>query len=200
MHEVDFYYGLGSRYSYLAFTQLEGIERRRQCSFRLHPISSVELMQMHGRSPFEGQPVSGQYDWSYRRCDAEAWAALYGVPFVEPAELPGDHRLMARACHAAAAQHALRDYSAALFGAVFVRHETVDAQQCVALAASIKLDTRRFAADLECDRIASDVTAAARAAFERGAFGVPTCFVGDQMFWGNDRLVLLEHWLGRQAA
>ena len=33
----------------------------------------------------------------------------------------------------------------------------------------------------------------------RGAFGVPTFFLGEQMFWGNDRLVLLEAALGGKA-
>ena len=37
-------------------------------------------------------------------------------------------------------------------------------------------------------------------AIRRGAFGAPTFFVGDTMFWGNDRLALLEHFLGGQAA
>ena len=36
-----------------------------------------------------------------------------------------------------------------------------------------------------------------REARRRGAFGVPTFFVGEHMFWGNDRLVLLENLLRR---
>ena len=32
-------------------------------------------------------------------------------------------------------------------------------------------------------------------AHRRGAFGVPTFFVGEYMFWGNDRMVLLRHFL-----
>ena len=43
--------------------------------------------------------------------------------------------------------------------------------------------------------VEQSVTTNARRAFERGAFGVPTFFIDDRMFWGNDRLVLLEHYL-----
>ena len=66
MQTIAFYYGLGSRYSYLAFTQIERIESEYGCRFDLHPISSIDLMQLCGPSPFEGRPVSGQYDWGYR--------------------------------------------------------------------------------------------------------------------------------------
>src|SRR5262249_9763174 len=135
MERIDFCFGLGSRYSYLAFTQIDRIERTYACRFVLHPISSVELLALRAASPFENEPVSGQYDWGWRRRDAERWAALYGVPFCEPAPLPADHRLMARACHAADLQGQLRRYAAALFRAVFVDHETIDANACAVLAA-----------------------------------------------------------------
>jgi 2-hydroxychromene-2-carboxylate isomerase len=72
--EVEFFFGLGSRYSYLAFTQIARIEASHSCTFNLQPISSVELMHLRGTSPFQGPPLSGQYERNYRRSDAEAWA------------------------------------------------------------------------------------------------------------------------------
>ena len=50
-----------------------------------------------------------------------------------------------------------------------------------------------FLVELDSDRVASALAASAREAFERGAFGVPTFFVGQRMFWGNDRLPLVRH-------
>jgi 2-hydroxychromene-2-carboxylate isomerase len=44
------------------------------------------------------------------------------------------------------------------------------------------------------------LAAAAEEAFRRGAFGVPTFFVGAQMFWGNDRLTILKHVLKKQPS
>jgi 2-hydroxychromene-2-carboxylate isomerase len=56
----------------------------------------------------------------------------------------------------------------------------------------------------ELDRARSDALAArldadTRAAAERGVFGVPTLFVGDRMFWGNDRFELVRHFIEKQA-
>ena len=96
-------------------------------------------------------------------------------------------------------QGALRPYCAAMFETVFVNNEDVDEQTCAMIASRIKLDVRLFSTALGSGVVNERVTASARRAFERGAFGVPTFFVGDRMFWGNDRLVLLEHYLAEQG-
>ena len=199
MQEVEFFFGLGSRYSYLAFTQVPRIEASYSCRFNLHPIGSEELLKMRGASPFQGAPLSGQYEWDYRRRDAAAWAEYYRVPFVEPKPLPRDHRLMARACHAAGMQGELRRYCEALFQAVFVNNDEIDEQTCQVIAARIHIDAKLFAEAIKSSAADERVTASARRAFDRGAFGVPTFFVGDRMYWGNDRLVLLEHYLAHQS-
>jgi hypothetical protein len=70
---IDFYLGLGSRYSYLAASQLERIEAKYRCRFVWKPIASGALMDRRGGNPFRGTPGSGQYDWGYREYDA-CWA------------------------------------------------------------------------------------------------------------------------------
>src|SRR5262249_27184621 len=146
MQEVEFFFGLGSRYSYLAFTQIARIEASYSCTFNLQPIGSGELLHLRGPSPFQDPPPSGQDEWDYCGRDAAAWAEYYRVPFVEPKPLPEDHRLMARACHAAGMQGGLRSYCEAMFQAIFVRNEDIDEQTCAAIASRIKLDVRLFSA------------------------------------------------------
>jgi 2-hydroxychromene-2-carboxylate isomerase len=199
MRQIDAYIGLGSRYSYLAFTQFDRIERTHRCNFVLRPLSSIELMQLRGRSPFEGPPSSGQYEWDYRRCDAEAWARYYDVPYLEPASLPEDHRLMAKACWATGNQIGMRAYCGALFRSVFVHREAVDHALCLALARKLGLDTEAFAERFRDDAIDDVVSSTAQSAISHGVFGVPSFLVDDRMFWGNDRLVLLEHYLSSTA-
>jgi len=102
---------------------------------------------------------------------------------------------MARACHAAGFQGALRAYCGGMFQAVFVTNEDIDEQTCSKIATRIDLDERLFTKAIRSRVVDERVTISARRAFDRGAFGVPTFFAGDRMFWGNDRLVLLEHYL-----
>ena len=83
---IDFYYGLGSRYSYLASTRIEALEAATGRTVRWRPLYSGDLFEARGTNPFAAaEPRSGQYDPAYRRADAEAWADCYGVPFREPA-------------------------------------------------------------------------------------------------------------------
>jgi 2-hydroxychromene-2-carboxylate isomerase len=196
---VEVFFALGSRYSYLAFTQLPRIERETGCRFALHPISSAELYALRGVSPFAGPPASGQYDWGYRERDAEMWAEHYRVPFVEPQPMPEDHRLMPRACRAAERQEALAGFCNALFRAVYAEHREIDLAECAAVGAAIGLDPGRLLSDIDSPEIERQVTADADQASRRGAFGVPTFFLDDRLYWGNDRLVLLEAHLQRRA-
>jgi 2-hydroxychromene-2-carboxylate isomerase len=100
---IDFYLGLGSRYSYLAASQVDRIEKTHGCRFVWKPIASGALMDRRGGNPFRGEPLSGQYDWSYREYDAKCWAAHYGIPFREPVAFRTDPAMRRRArwCRAA---------------------------------------------------------------------------------------------------
>ncbi len=83
---VYFYYGIASRYSYLAATQLERLETETEtgCEVRRLLLCSARLTRRRGSDPFSGSPPSGQYDWGFRRRDAEVWAEYYVVPYLEP--------------------------------------------------------------------------------------------------------------------
>ena len=122
---VDFYYGLGSRYSYLAATQIDALEREHGARVAWHPLTSGALMDMRRQNPFRGEPVSGQYDWAYRRRDAEDWANLYGVPFIEPVgRIEFDRDLPALACLAAKRLGEEVAYSREMFRMMFAEERT----------------------------------------------------------------------------
>jgi len=63
----------------------------------------------------------------------------------------------------------------------------------VELAHAHGLDRDRFSTALVSKEVSDELARTAREAFSRGAFGVPTFFVSERMFWGNDRLALVRH-------
>jgi 2-hydroxychromene-2-carboxylate isomerase len=196
---VDFYLGLGSRYSYLAASQVDRIERTYGCRFVWKPIASGALMDRRGGNPFRGQPLSGQYDWGYREYDAKCWARYYGVPFREPVAFRVDPDRLALACLAADGQGALVPCCRLLQQLIFVHGVVIDDGVMAGLAGQLELDKAAFQRDLAAPATRTRHDALLTEAAERGAFGVPTFFLGQQMFWGNDRLVLLEAALGNRA-
>jgi 2-hydroxychromene-2-carboxylate isomerase len=192
---VDFYFGIGSRYSYLASTQLAAFETETGARFNWIVVDSAKLFEARGQNPFAVPNGVGQYDWAYRRQDAEAWAEFYGVPFLEPhGRLKLDSHLFSLACTAARRMGAAEIYAQALFRAVFVEDlPAVDRDVCIARAGTIGLDTRAFAELLDSSETREEQEKTLREAVRRGVFGVPTFGLGSRLIWGNDRLVLLRH-------
>jgi 2-hydroxychromene-2-carboxylate isomerase len=189
---VDFYLGLGSRYSYLAASQVDRLEAQYGCRFVWKPIASGALIDRRGDNPFRREDGTGQYDRAYREYDAKAWAAHYGIPFQEPAPFEVDASVPALACLAAEAQGALVPCCRRLFELIFAEGAVIDDAAIDALPVRLRLDPAAFRHDLGSDAVRMRHEALIDEAQTRGAFGVPTfCFDG-RLFWGNDRLPLLE--------
>ncbi len=194
--EVVFYYGLGSRYSYLAATQLDRLTAETGAAILWRPLYSADLFAARGADPFHGPPVSGQYDWAYRRADAAAWADYYGVPFREPADVRCDYRRLALACTAAARLGAVEPLSRAIFEAIFVAGASlIDDAALMQIATRAGLQETAFADALASPATTQALAATLAEALAAGVFGVPSLVVGDRLFWGNDRLPLVRHHL-----
>lgn len=198
--KVEFFLGTASRYSYLASTRIEALERDTGCEVEWRPLYSANLIALGGASPFRGEPVSGQYDRAYRGRDAEVWADCYGVPYREPPDgWIHDAALLRRLAVAATAASrfgAAAPFSRRVLAAVFHEHPArLDDDLLVEFAVDCGCDEATFRARLGDEVTARLLTDTTREAHDRGAFGVPTFFVGEHMFWGNDRLVLLHHYL-----
>ena len=197
---VEFFFAPGSRYSYLAASQMPALERDTGCTVRWRPVSGPDIRRLRGHDPFEGAPVSGQYDWDYRRYDAECWADYYGIPFRDPGHAI-DFGVLTRAAMAADRLGAGAAYGWRACAAVYGSDTSpLDEALCVRLAGECGLDRDAFARALHDPETTVRLAENAREAHRRGAFGVPTFFLGERMFWGNDRLVILRHVLARRTA
>ncbi len=193
---VEFFFSRGSRYSYLAASRMAALASETGCTVDWRPVHGPDIRWLRGHDPFAGAPVSGQYDWTYRRQDAEAWADYYGIRFREPPTHQFDFKLLARAATAAKRLGAAAAYGWQLCATIYGSDVwPVDAAVCIGLAGQVGLRTAEFEAVLGDPETERALDAVAVEAHRRGAFGVPTFFVGARMFWGNDRLVLLRHHL-----
>ena len=198
---VEFFFSPASRYSYLAATQIAALERETGCAVVWRPVHGPDIRELRGRDPFRGPALSGQYEPEYRKADAEAWAAFYGVPFREPREVHFDYKLLVEAAVAGQLLGGDTGFLPALADAVYGSgRRPLDAGLVLELAVNHGMSPDQFRAELASERVAAVLVRSAREAFERGAFGVPTFFVGSRMFWGNDRLALVRHALLTPAA
>ena len=199
---IDFYYAIGSRYSYLAASQIDSLEKDTGCQVRWYPVNSRTLIQLRGSDPLDGAAPSGQYEWAYREVDAKRWAELYGIPFLEPRNrVAFDSEQLALAATAAKRLGRVREFSHVLFSAMFAEEDVtrIDREECISRVARCALPRHRFEAELDNPATADEHVAAVQKAHRDGVFGVPTFVVNGAVFWGNDRLLLLRHHLSRRS-
>jgi 2-hydroxychromene-2-carboxylate isomerase len=199
--EVKFYYSLGSRYSYLAYSQLDSVAAETGCSFVYCPVDGGSLPCRREMNPFRGAPVSGQYQWDYRERDAARWAQLYGVPYVEPrGRVQFDSTALALAAVAAMRLGIVKQYADELFSALFVEPGVtlLDRTEFIERAQRCGVARAEFEAALDSDATLVAHADLLQAADRAGVFGIPSFVIGSELFWGNDRLVLLKDYLQRQ--
>ncbi len=199
--KVPFYFGLGSRYSYLASTQLEQIEISTDCEFDWLPLQSGELVRRanNGQSPFHDNPQSGQYDWSYRQRDAEAWADYYGVPYTEPANFRTDPDDLAKACWVADLDGLLKPMARQIFKAIFIDARVITREVLGDIASEIGLNGNEIITALDQPEIIAKHETVLDRALKDNVFGVPSFFIGERLLWGNDRLSLVEYFLKKSG-
>ncbi len=192
---IPFYFGLGSRYSYLASTQLDRIERDTGCVFEWLPLATGTLIRRanDGRNPFHENPGSGQYDWAFREQDALAWADYYGVPFREPATFRTDPADLSMVCWFADRSGLLKPMCRRIFQAIFVESRIVDRPLLAEMAAELGLDATKMIEALDSASLNEKHEQVLDRALSDGAFGSPTFIVNGTLFWGNDRLPLVVH-------
>lgn len=200
---VEFFFGLGSRYSYLAATQIDALEKDTGCRVTWRPMASGVLMDRRGQNPFaardasgnwSGATVSGQYNEQYRQQDLARWAAFYGVPYHEPSEpqMPGLRRTLY--CVAAARAGLGGAYAHAMFASIYADGVATTEADCLRLAGA---DGRRLQEMVDSGEAARGHEEIIALALKYHVFGVPSFVIDGAVFWGNDRLVLLRHHLKR---
>ena len=196
MKVVQFYFAIGSRYSYLASTQIAALALETDSNFEWVAVNGKELITRAGVDPFKPELRRGQYDPAYRTQDATRWAAHYGVDYREPDFAKIDSRLMALACIAARRLGPGQIFARRLFKACFAEAAVpVSDADLAKLGREASMDEQAFVAAIHAPETAAQHEANISRALAAGAFGVPTFVVDGEVFWGQDRLPLLRDYL-----
>jgi 2-hydroxychromene-2-carboxylate isomerase len=194
MATLEFFYDFTSPYSYLASTRVEEVARRTGATLRLRPFLLGGVFKATGNHAPAELPPKGKYMLT----DLQRWVKRLGVPYRWPVVFPVPSILALRCALAAEKQGKLAPFSQAIFRAVWVEGGDIGKPETVAtLASSVGLDGPALVAAAPDHKEA--LTRQTQEAIDRGAFGAPAFFVGEEMFIGNDRLDFVEEAL-RAAA
>ena len=184
---VDFYFDFPSPYAYLAHTQLPKIATEHDATVTYRPFRILELMKLVGNRPTTIECANKN---RYAGADLQRWAKRYKVGFARnPNSKSFDFAALDRAALVAIADGRGADYVAAIFAAIWGKPEDLSQRTVLqAVLSRAGFDAERLLERASADTVTARLDAETNAAAERGVFGAPTMFVGEQMFFGNDRL------------
>lgn len=190
---LDFWFEFGSTYTHLTAQRIDALATQRGVRVMWRPFLLGPIFKARGwaDSPFNLYAAKGRYMWR----DVERRAARLAIPFRRPSSFPRNGLLAARVATAAAEQPWLADFVRAVFHANFVDDRDIGTSEVIAdilehlgQAPEPILKQATAATTKEALRAATDD------AQRRGIFGAPTFFVGEEMFWGDDRLEEALDW------
>ena len=186
---LEFYYDYGSPYSYLADTQVETIAKRAGAALARKPMLLGGVYKATGNtSPMTVEPKA-----RWTTFDMPMWARHYGVPFQPNPFFPVNTLTLMRGAAAAQIDGLFERYHPAIYKAMWVDGRNLnDMAVIAAVLGEAGLDMSTFAGRVQDPDVKERLKATTDEAVGRGVFGAPTCFVGDRMFFGNDRLPFVE--------
>jgi 2-hydroxychromene-2-carboxylate isomerase len=195
VRRVDFYFDLVSPYSYLAFGRVGRICRETGAELALRPMLLGAVHNAVGiTAPIEIKSKAG-----YQVRDIHRWAEYYGLPMQFPEPFPFRTLKTMRAVMVGAEDGNIEPFVREAFGLYWEEGGAPKGLQEADENGSIREVALRIGADpkevlekASAGEAKEALKGATTGALERGVFGAPTFFVGDEMFWGNDRLHFVE--------
>ena len=192
---LEFFFDFRSPYSYLANTQLPSLGA--EVAYR--PFEVLGLMAQVGNVPTS---ITCKPKGKYLGADLRRWVGLYGVPFQRHPDLATiDARRLLRAVLAADELGQAGPAVAAIFHAVWgAPAPLATAADVAAVLDGAGVSAPDLASRIDDPALDAALDKATADAAVRGVFGAPVMFVGEEMFFGNDRLNFVREALARQEA
>lgn len=185
---VEFWYEFASTYSYPAAMRVEGLAARDGVLVRWRPFLLGPIFGAQGwnDSPFNIYPAKGRYMWR----DLERVCAAEGLPLkLPPARFPQNGLKAARLALAGEAQGWTPAFTRAVYRANFAEQKDIsDDTVLAAILWALGVDAEDAISAANVSDNKEKLKQQTNDAIAHGIFGAPSFLVGEELFWGNDRL------------
>ena len=188
--ELDFYFDFGSPASYLAYKRLRQLESKYDLTVHWLPMLLGGVFKATGNVSPVTVAAKGNYMVNQ---DFPRFAKRYSVPMEFNPHFPINTLNLMRGAVAAQEEGVFDRYADAVFDAMW--QEQLDLGQVDVVVKTLQnagLDALALLELTQSDAIKQTLIANTNQAIDRGVFGAPTMFVGDEMYFGQDRLDFIE--------
>jgi 2-hydroxychromene-2-carboxylate isomerase len=189
LQRLEFFFDFGSPTTYLAHTQMPVLAKRTGAEVVYRPMLLGGVFKATGnQSP---AVIAAKSKWMDG--DLKAFARRYGVPYARNPWFPVNTMMLMRGAVAMQKEGRLGAYADAVFHAMWVEPQNMNDPQVVgAVLAKAGFEPKQMLAAIEAQDVKDELRKNTEEAVSRGVFGAPTLFVGDRMFFGQDRLDFVE--------
>ncbi len=182
---LEFFFDFGSPTTYLAWTQLPKIAAEAGVAITWRPMLLGAVFKATGNQ----SPVAIPAKARYMLQDLARFARRYGVPMVFNPHFPINTLPLMRGAAGYLDTPQFQTYMQAIFEAMWVGQKNLGKPEVLAQVLSAAgLDPQEFERLINDDSVKERLKSFTEQAIQRGAFGAPTFFVGDEMHFGQDRL------------
>jgi 2-hydroxychromene-2-carboxylate isomerase len=183
---IDFWFTMGSTYSYLSVMRLGELERSSGVRFRWRPFHLLVILQEMKHVPFADKPAKSAYMWR----DIERRAAMYGLPVSLPVPYPAKQSIMANLVAIVGMRQGWGvDFVRAAYRRWFqLGQETGSEPNVSESLRDIGQEPQSVLALANATDATTALMAETDVAKKLSIFGSPTFVVGRELFWGDDRL------------
>ncbi|ACK53352.1 MULTISPECIES: 2-hydroxychromene-2-carboxylate isomerase [Thauera] len=184
---VEFWFEFASTYSYLSVMRIERAAAATGVDIEWKPflLGPVFLALGWNDSPFNIYPPKGRYMWR----DLERLAEKEGLPFRHPSRFPRNGLLAARVALVGVEEGWVAPFARAVMSANFAEDREIGEEAVIVeILGALGLPAAELMARAQADANKLALRCQTERAAELGLFGAPSFRVGEELFWGNDRL------------
>ncbi len=183
----EFWFDFASTYSYLSVYRIGDFAREHGIQIVWKPFLLGPIFNSQGwdTSPFNIYKAKGDYMWR----DISRLSEKYIIPFTHPSQFPRNGLLAARISLAYEKESWTEDFIKSVFIANFSEDKDISNEEVISsILNSLGLDADKIIAHAKTQESKDRLREQTQLAADRAIFGAPTFVIGDEMFWGNDRL------------
>jgi 2-hydroxychromene-2-carboxylate isomerase len=194
---IEFYWDLGSTNSYFALHLIKPLAARHRARIVPHPFNLGYVFRRHSYVLMDEPKAK----IANRIVDLHRWARRHRLPFKMPSKFPIKTSPALRGALAMRRFGKEWDYLEAIFAAYWERDDAsvAELEGLRPVASALGVEPDRFVALADSEEIRQELVAETDGGLARGVFGAPTFAVGEEIFWGKDRMDFIDEELARQG-
>ena len=194
---IEFYWDLGSTNSYFALHLIKPVAARHGARIVPHPFNLGYVFRHHDYVLMDEPKAK----IANRIVDLHRWARRHRLPFRMPTKFPIKTSPALRGALAMRRFGKEWEYLEQIFAAYWERDDASVAELdgLRPVASALGVDPEQFIALADSAEVRQELIAETDAGLARGVFGAPTFVVGEEIFWGKDRMDFIDEELARQG-